>query len=108
MRRSLLTVFYKLKTVNKFKDFIQYTKITLESGKKSLQKVHMNTEMGQDMSTECSDSATNHIKLLVLLLNLRERFDGRKMSFKAAGTLAIWGRICYFLDQFNNIKLFIR
>lgn len=67
----------------------------------------MNTEMRQDMSTECSDSATNHIKLLVLLLNLRERFDGRKIGSKTAGTLAIWGRICYFLDQFKSIKNYV-
>jgi hypothetical protein len=45
------------------------------------------------MSTECSDSATNHIKLPVLLLNLRERFDGKKIGSKMAGTLAISGRI---------------
>lgn len=45
------------------------------------------------MSTECSDSATNYIKLPVLLLNLRERFNGRKIESKTAGTLAISGRI---------------
>lgn len=56
----------------------------------------MNTEMRQDMSTECSDSATNYIKLLVLLLNLRERFDGRKIGSKTAGTLGYLGKNMLF------------
>lgn len=94
--RSLHTVFYKLKTVNKFKDFIQYTKITLESGKKSLPESpheHRNEARHEHrMFRFC----TNHIKLLVLLLNLRERFDGRKIGSKTGRNPGYLGKNMLF------------